>query len=241
MFDPNFNDLPGIRGSQITHARENFGSRLALLCTICLLIVEPVGAKSFEKCNISSDDAVTAPAKKFRQVIRERFYRNLCTKQIPADVTIRFFLSYSGLVWNVKVLKSCGQDDIDNHCVDAAYCAAPLPSPPDRIVKPPTMLMEPSDTGEGFYDFTFSKTDTNFASSIAMYPKIPLELAYRSPNLFKLEDLKKPSNFVHLNTSPDKLEKLRFPWWMRYKQIKYLSPTFANQIANDALKASTDE
>jgi hypothetical protein len=241
LFDPNINDLPGIGESRITPLKGNFGSRLALFCTICLLLLEPVGAKSFEKCDISSDDAVTAQAKKFRQVIRERFYRNLCTTQIPADVTIRFFLSYSGLIWKVEVVKSCGQEDVDNHCVDAAYCAAPLPSPPDRILKPPTMLMEPSDAGEGFYDFTFTKTETSTASGVVMYPKIPLELAYRSPNLFKLKDLKKPSNFVRLHTSPEKLEKLRFPWWMRYKQIKYLSPAFANQIANDAVKASKDE
>lgn len=161
----------------------------------------------------------------YMKEMKERFYRNLPKLSISKDVTIRFFLTSKGFVRDVSLVKSSGDSNVDLACIDAAYCASPLATPPlfRCALRPPpgSSVYEPNDYGEGTYTFTFNKSEPRKGSSDQMAEKyiplaIPKEVLFRYPGLFKLSELQSTTNLLVVDVNPTLLELIRFPWSVRY-------------------------
>ena len=166
----------------------------------------------------------------YLQQMKERFCRNLSVTEIPRDVTIRFFLTAMGHIKDISVMKSSGDPTVDLACIDAAYCASPIPPPPviKTFLRPPpeAWLYEPSELGEGVYTFTFPKhlegstndkdDHTGAVGSSYKLPLIPSEVQFRYPGMFTVEELKSPNNYISVNADPYLLECVRSPWSLQY-------------------------
>jgi hypothetical protein len=230
--------------------RISWHSRFVALFTLLGIVSVPVTAET----NFSDPGLITdfrsGEYKDYLSKIKTQIYRNLKVKSIPKDVSIRFFLTEKGMVRDITVIKSSGDISTDSHCVDAAYCASPLPAPPysRTVVRPPSLPITPDDFGEGVCIFSFEKTSKEPSRSEDLsYYKIPLEVAYRYPTLFTLRELESDSNSIIIeHGAPQMLEKLRFAWWTLYEkqnvdrdQVIRLADKLASLASEDDRSATT--
>ena len=158
--------------------------------------------------------------------MRHRFYRNLSTTLSSKDVSLTFFLTEKGLVRDARISKSSGNKGIDSACLDAVYCASPLPAPPTLrtyLKAPPeAMLYAPNEYGEGVYSFTFRKSKSNQMAKTPTkqgfeFRLIPKEVEFRYPGLFTEAELNSDTNKIQVDADSNLLESMRIPWSLQYR------------------------
>ena len=164
--------------------------------------------------------------------MEQRFHRNLPPSlSLEHDVTIKFFLKADGVMRDARVPKSSSADtNVEMACIDAAYCASPLPAPPvvrGPLPAPPMeMLLPPDFFGTGLYTYTFSARPagrgTQHTAAIPRYYGhlvIPREILFRYPQQFTSAELEADSNKMRAAQTPssDFLDKARFQWGLFYR------------------------
>lgn len=60
--------------------------------------------------------------------------------RLEGEVSVRFVLTPNGQVAAVSILKSSGRDCLDEAAIEAVQEAAPMPEPPDGVLKKPTSM-----------------------------------------------------------------------------------------------------
>jgi hypothetical protein len=166
------------------------------------------------------------------------FHRNLGNLSIRKSVTIQLFLSSDGFIRNLQVIKA-GANKIETmECVDAVLSSSPLPPPPSfRRPLPPAPYSEilPANWyGSGLYQYTFPGAGKISSATAFKLRRIPLEVAYRYPNLFSLSELEAPSNSITVkDPTCQLLEDLRLQWAIFFS--KYPSASKA-QVENWSLR-----
>lgn len=159
----------------------------------------------------------------FQATIKERIERNLPSGVvIPQKAMARFFVLPDGFIRDVSIV-SPSTLTADLECLDAVYCASPLPTPPifrtAPAPAPASRLVNPASLGAGVYTFSFSPTAPGQDSVPEfVYYKIPKEVLYRYPGLFSKAELDSPSNKKSIpDMTTERLEYLRYQWATFYR------------------------
>lgn len=183
---------------------------------------------------------------KYEATIKRLFDRNIDNALlIEKPVTVSFFLTPDGFVYNVSVDKSSGNAQVDCACLDAVCSASPLPAPPElRLVQPPVPagghLVPPKYYSTGTQFFYFPEK-TSGKLNIASYKIIPAEVTFRYPGLFTSKDLDAESNLITPYPTASLINDTRFQWAKFFQSHKTATKNDVQNLAQDIRKFYLDK
>ncbi len=201
---------------------------LAFLGVLSLNILLPAVADQLHSRGNICFPPYTGDEMNYLQTIRERFGRNIQENAaISHDIGIKFFVMPNGIIRDASLINP-SNTAADLACLDAVYCASPLPPAPllrEGLPPPPWGKFEwPSNFGYGIREFyprnelvdrrlarePDLKTDREYD-----FHRIPLETLYRYPGAFTRSELDSSANLRHVDLKTmngQKLETLRYQW-----------------------------
>lgn len=194
----------------------------------------------------------TVEFQKYHTVLKQMVDRNLSQSVLrQKPVTIRFFLTSDGFIYDVTVYKSSGDSTVDLACIDAVCSASPLPAPPELRLAPPTVerggkLIPPRYFSTGIHYFYFPqnyfplRTPQKLVEPLS-FRVIPNEVIYRYPGLFSAEELASKSNQVIPYPKETIVEDTRFQWARFFQAHKTATKSDIADLAKNIKKFYLDE